>query len=594
MVLVPVTTGPACGLTIERRKRWSIMADASRHLVIDGSNIATEGRSLPSLAQLDEAVRALVEERPYETWTVVVDATFGHRIESSEKQTYEEALAANELVTPPAGTIGRGDKFLLQIADRSDATVFSNDSFQEFHGEYDWLFDEGRLIGGKPVPEVGWIFTERTPVRGPKSRMATRGGGERRGRLSASDRSGSSRRVLSATASGPPPVPTKPPPRPPRREPVRARAATPDDKASLEPVEVERETATTSRRRSSSSSSSSVQAVNEPLPFIEFIAEHGPGQEVEGEVLTFTSHGAFIQVGGARCYLALKYMGDPAPRSARDLLHRGEVRSFVVQAIDAPRRGIDLAIPGFEELDGETAPASVSEPADEAAPAPTPRRTRTRKADTPPRTELDETTTEVPTVADRPSRTRRARLLAPAAVAAPDESASEGLADQDAAPTVVRKSTARKRGARTLSAPDTTEAPVPGVPGPELAGTELPASELPASELADIEAGSEEEEEEKEKAPAKKKAVAKKKAPAKRAVAKKKVPAKKVGAKKTALAKKAGAEKVVAKKKKAPAKKKTAVAKKATTKKAAPAKKATGEQVAGTEAVEVARAPEEA
>ncbi|MDP8953611.1 MAG: hypothetical protein M3N37_01570, partial [Actinomycetota bacterium] len=295
------------------------MADVSRHLVIDGSNIATEGRSLPSLAQLDEAVRALVKERAFETWTVVVDATFGHRIDASEKQIYEEALAANELVTPPAGTIGRGDKFLLEIADRAEATVFSNDSFQEFHGEYDWLFDEGRLIGGKPVPEVGWIFTERTPVRGPRSRMSTRGA-ERRGRLSASGRSGGSRRVLSATATGPPPVPTKPPPRPARREPVRASKSTPSAVAPASgAVEAEREPHSTSRRRAPSSSP---QAVNDPLPFIEFIAEHGPGQMVEGEVLTFTSHGAFVQVGGVRCYLALKFMGDPAPRSARDLLQR--------------------------------------------------------------------------------------------------------------------------------------------------------------------------------------------------------------------------------------------------------------------------------
>ncbi|MDP9453812.1 MAG: hypothetical protein M3P97_10615, partial [Actinomycetota bacterium] len=190
------------------------MADGRRHLVVDGSNIATEGRSLPSLAQLDDAVRALLKERPFESWTVVVDATFGHRIDSSEKQIYEEALAANELVTPPAGTIGRGDKFLLEIADRAGATVFSNDSFQEFHGEYDWLFDEGRLIGGKPVPEVGWIFTERTPVRGPRSRMSSRAA-ERRNRDSSSGGSRRSRRVLSA--SGPPPVPTSPPPRPLRR-----------------------------------------------------------------------------------------------------------------------------------------------------------------------------------------------------------------------------------------------------------------------------------------------------------------------------------------------------------------------------------------
>ena len=34
------------------------------HVIVDGSNIATEGRSLPSLAQLDEAVRAFLEEYP--------------------------------------------------------------------------------------------------------------------------------------------------------------------------------------------------------------------------------------------------------------------------------------------------------------------------------------------------------------------------------------------------------------------------------------------------------------------------------------------------------------------------------------------------
>ena len=33
------------------------------HVVVDGSNIATEGRSLPSLAQLSEAVMAFIEKR---------------------------------------------------------------------------------------------------------------------------------------------------------------------------------------------------------------------------------------------------------------------------------------------------------------------------------------------------------------------------------------------------------------------------------------------------------------------------------------------------------------------------------------------------
>src|SRR4051795_11556843 len=178
-----------------------------KHLVVDGSNIATEGRSLPSLKQLDEAVTAFLAENPTEHVTVIVDATFGHRIDSSERAEYEEAILAGEIITPPAGAIGRGDAFVLQVADRVNASILSNDSFQEFHGgQYDWLFDEGRLIGGKPVPGVGWVFLLRTPVRGPTSRRAVR---EARGGPSGGDtrsrRGGRSRRSSEPVAAPPPP-----------------------------------------------------------------------------------------------------------------------------------------------------------------------------------------------------------------------------------------------------------------------------------------------------------------------------------------------------------------------------------------------------
>jgi len=144
------------------------------HVVVDGSNIATEGRTTPSLRQLDDAVTSFMEEHQVDTITVVVDATFPNRIDQSERAEYEAALLAGELVTPPAGTIGRGDAFILQVAEKVDATVLSNDSFQELHVTRPWIFDEGRLIGGKPVPGVGWVFSLRTPVRGPVSRRTTR------------------------------------------------------------------------------------------------------------------------------------------------------------------------------------------------------------------------------------------------------------------------------------------------------------------------------------------------------------------------------------------------------------------------------------
>src|SRR5947199_1028819 len=173
---------------------------AYRRVVVDGSNVATEGRSVPSLAQLDEAVREFQREFPDAEVTVVVDASFGHRIDESERLGFDEAEAHGEIVSPPAGAIGRGDAFLLRIAEKTGATVLSNDSFQEFHGEHDWLFATSRLVGGKPVPGVGWIFTPRTPVRGPRSRVATKDA--RRTRV----------RIGSKAASQPMPVPAVPPP----------------------------------------------------------------------------------------------------------------------------------------------------------------------------------------------------------------------------------------------------------------------------------------------------------------------------------------------------------------------------------------------
>ena len=115
-----------------------------------------------------------MEENPGVEIIVVADATFAHRVTPAERKRFAESELAGEIVTPPAGAVGRGDAFILKIADRIDGVVLSNDSFQEFHGEYPWLFDEGRLIGGKPVPGVGWIFTARLPVRAPRARARSR------------------------------------------------------------------------------------------------------------------------------------------------------------------------------------------------------------------------------------------------------------------------------------------------------------------------------------------------------------------------------------------------------------------------------------
>ncbi|MGI8751660.1 MAG: NYN domain-containing protein [Acidimicrobiales bacterium] len=324
-----------------------------RHVVVDGSNIATEGRSLPSLAQLDQAVREFLGEFPDDIVTVVVDASFAHRIDSSEVATFEEAEAAGEVVSPPAGAIGRGDAFLLRIADKTGATVLSNDSFQEFHGEHEWLFETDRLIGGKPVPGVGWIFTPRTPVRGPKSREAVKEA-KRKKRAESDDGSASGLDLAASRGRG-------------RGKKVERAIATATEEA-VEPGDSKRR-----RRRKNSEPPS--DPINEPLAFITFIAGHPLGSQVEGTVESFSSHGAFIDADGARCYVPLSAMGDPAPRSAREVMNRGDMREFVIQALDPLRRGIELAFPGFAKLSGaptdetveaETHPGSADDRAERA------------------------------------------------------------------------------------------------------------------------------------------------------------------------------------------------------------------------------------
>jgi Histone H1-like nucleoprotein HC2/S1 RNA binding domain/Zc3h12a-like Ribonuclease NYN domain len=561
----------------------------NERVVVDGSNIATEGRSLPSLAQLDEAVRALQAEHPDALTTVVVDATFGHRIADDEKDAYEEAVLAGELVTPPAGAIGRGDAFVLTIANRAGATVFSNDSFQEFHGEYSWLFDEGRLIGGKPVPGVGWVFVLRAPVRGPISRRSQREAKDRGPRTAvrkasasagkavkapaakatratkatkaakstkaaktgatpwaaAADEAGGSRPKIGATkatgASGrgrgrsaqapaaDEPIAASAPSEPRRRSRSRRQDnadVSPPPTAPAADAEANGWAGSTAlgedkgRGRRRRRGGKVPNAVNEPVPFLEFVSVHPVGTVVEGIVDRFSSHGAYVVIGEAQCYLPLRAMADPPPKSAREVLKVGDTRSFVVEAFDSPRRSIDLAIPGL----------ALSAPP-----------------------------LEGDAIQPRAGRADQSR--------SPEETSTMAPATKKRAP--ARKTASKKTAAKKAPA---KRAPAKKAVAKKTAAKKAPAKRAPAKKAVAKKAAA-------KKAPAKRAPA--KKAPAKKAVAKrsaaKRAPAKRSAAKKT-VAKRAPAKKAVAKK--APAKKagakrpaaKKTVAKKATPRKASPRK----------------------
>ena len=277
-------------------------------IVVDGSNIATEGRTEPSLAQLHDAVMALMEEYKGAKVSVIVDATFGHRISKKERAEFEQAIANNELVAPPAGAVGRGDAFILAIADKSGASVFSNDSFQEFHGKYKWLFDEGRLIGGKAVPHVGWVFVERLPVRGPTSRRSVKSGSVVPKELP----------KASPEASKPMPVPKSPPP--------GAR------KAAARPARTAEPTRTSSM-------------ANEVMPYLSFVEKHPIGTKVKAVVESYGANGITVKVGEISGYVSLRNMSTPPPRSARDMFKIGETVALMISGYTPSRRSVDLGVP---------------------------------------------------------------------------------------------------------------------------------------------------------------------------------------------------------------------------------------------------------
>ena len=421
---------------------------------MDGSNIATEGRTLPSLAQLDEAIRSFLEEyRGFTSSdvTVVVDASFGHRIDPSEVTAFDQAVEHGEMITPPAGAVGRGDGFILRIAEKSGALVLSNDSFQEFHAERPWLFEPGRLIGGKPVPGVGWIFTPRTPVRGARSRSVTSkskkgakasdvdleligetsaqngpgpgsGGRASRGAKTAkatkatktakatkatkADKSAKATKTAKtagtrrssggaerAEGDGSAAAMTAGTPKAAKAtKTAKTAKATKTTKATkTETVDKATKSAKTAKtaktakagkttkagktatagkeastarsgtrgrhvddgldRRPSDNgavrSGGAPDALNEPMVFLTFVAEHPIGSTFDGTVVSFTSHGAHVNVEGMLCHVPLRGLADPPPKKARQVVAKGETRPFTLVSLDAARRRAELALPGI-------------------------------------------------------------------------------------------------------------------------------------------------------------------------------------------------------------------------------------------------------
>jgi hypothetical protein len=351
---------------------------ARLRVVVDGSNLATEGRVTPSFTQLDEAVSSFREENPGAEIIVVADATFEHRVSTSERSRFTDASLAGDIVTPPAGAVGRGDAFILKIADRIGGVVLSNDSFQEFQDEYPWLFDVGRLIGGKPVRGVGWVFTPRVPVRSAKVTRTAK-------KLAVTLANGE-RPTIGTTLT---PVKAKKAPakKVAKAEKPADKATEKHEKVAEKPERHATKTATKATKKASKAPDAAKkgpakratkvakapkkvatvalaetlspppavalkrgrQPVNPETDFAQFKSTYRVGSKVPGEVTAFTSHGAVIKVAlkgeqHVECYAPTTLLGTPPPARARDVLKRGDQRTFRLVNVDSERRIAELAL----------------------------------------------------------------------------------------------------------------------------------------------------------------------------------------------------------------------------------------------------------
>jgi hypothetical protein len=97
----------------------------------------------------------------------VMEAETG--VEESEREAVEAAIDAGKVVQPPAGTEGRGDGLVVDIADAVGGVIVSNDNFAPLQETNPWLRTSGRVLGAT-VSRGVWVFSPRVPPAASRGR----------------------------------------------------------------------------------------------------------------------------------------------------------------------------------------------------------------------------------------------------------------------------------------------------------------------------------------------------------------------------------------------------------------------------------------
>ena len=297
------------------------------HVVVDGSNLATEGRTLPSLSQLDDAVRAFMGEFSPKAVTVVVDATFPNRIDASRargvrrgRRSRRDHHAAggcdrSRRRVHPAGRRPRErrravERLVPGVPRSVHVALRGGSAHRRQARAVRRLGVHAALTGARPdEPSCGERRQEggqarRAGVGDRRAERRARPGGRRAKKAPAKAAPAGRAKKQAAAGQRQAPSPAK----------AAALATAPAEGGRSPPPWSWRRWRWWHRRWWRQRRS--VSPYNDALPFIEFVGAHPVGSVVQGEVERFASHGAYVTVDGTRCYLPLKHLADPPPRSA--------------------------------------------------------------------------------------------------------------------------------------------------------------------------------------------------------------------------------------------------------------------------------------
>lgn len=111
---------------------------AGKLIVVDGANVAWSEQSSdrkPKVSNL-VAMRQALEAEGLDP-IIIIDASLRYDVDDPDQ--LEGMIDGQHVRQSPAGT--EADYFILKTAEQQEANIVSNDTFEKYRDEYDWIWD---------------------------------------------------------------------------------------------------------------------------------------------------------------------------------------------------------------------------------------------------------------------------------------------------------------------------------------------------------------------------------------------------------------------------------------------------------------------